>query len=75
VHKREEDGPLRIFVNGEAEEIISAGTVLQLLENHAATFKTAVVEHNGKILKQEHWENTSLRADDSLEILIFMGGG
>lgn len=66
---------MEIVVNGEAEELISDCTVLQLLENHAVTIKAAVVELNGKILKQEHWKNTPLQTDDRLEILIFMGGG
>lgn len=73
--KRKEDGPLQIVVNGEAQEIVSECTVLQLLENQAVTLKAAVVELNGKILTQEHWQSTFLQAADSLEILIFMGGG
>ena len=75
VNKRKEGGPLQIVVNGEAQEILSECTVFQLLENQAVTLKAAVVELNGKILTQEYWQNTFLRADDSLEILIFMGGG
>lgn len=66
---------MQIVVNGEAQEILSECTVFQLLENKAVTLKAAVVELNGKILKQEYWQSTFLRADDSLEILIFMGGG
>lgn len=66
---------MQIVVNGEAQEILSECTVFQLLENQAVTLKAAVVELNGKILTQEHWQSTFLRADDSLEILIFMGGG
>jgi len=66
---------LQIVVNGEVQEIVSGCTVLQLLENQAVILKAAVVELNGKILTQEHWQSTFLHADDSLEILIFMGGG
>lgn len=74
-NKRKETGPLQIVVNGERQEILSECTVFQLLESQAVTLKAAVVEFNGKILTQEHWQSTLLRADDSLEILIFMGGG
>lgn len=66
---------MQIVVNGEVQEIVSGCTVLQLLENQAVILKAAVVELNGKILTQEHWQSTFLHADDSLEILIFMGGG
>ncbi|MDR3586827.1 MAG: sulfur carrier protein ThiS [Desulfosporosinus sp.] len=66
---------MQIIVNGEALETLSECTVFQLLENQAVTLKAAVVELNGKVLTQEHWQSTLLQAGDRLEILIFMGGG
>ena len=66
---------MQIVVNSEAQEILSECTVFQLLEDKAVTLKAAVVELNGKILKQEHWQSTLLQAGDRLEILVFMGGG
>lgn len=66
---------MQIIVNGEAQEILSECTVFQLLESQAVILKAAVVELNGKILKQEHWQSAFLHAGDKLEILIFMGGG
>lgn len=66
---------MQIVVNGEAQEIISECNVFQLLEDRAVTIKAAVVELNGKILKQEHWQSTLLQASDRLEVLVFMGGG
>lgn len=66
---------MQIVVNGEAQEILSECTVFQFLKNRAVTLQAAVVELNGKILNQDHWQSTFLCADDSLEILIFMGGG
>lgn len=73
--KEKEDSPLQIVVNGEVQEITPVCTVFQLLEDKAVTLKAAVLELNGKILKQEHWQSTLLQADDRLEILVFMGGG
>ena len=66
---------MQIVVNGETQEIPSKCTVFQLLEDKAVTLKAAVVELNGKILRQEHWQGTVLQVEDRLEILIFMGGG
>jgi len=66
---------LQIIVNGQAEEIFSECTLFQLLEDKAVVLKAAVVELNGKILKQEQWNSTTIHADDSLEILVFLGGG
>lgn len=70
-----EASSLQIVVNGEVQEILSGSTVFQLLENRIMTHKAVIVELNGKILTQEHWQSTSLRSDDKLEILIFLGGG
>jgi sulfur carrier protein len=66
---------MQLIVNGEAQEIFSECTVFQFLENKAVTLKAAVVELNGKILTQDHWQSTFLGHDDRLEILIFLGGG
>ncbi len=66
---------MQIIVNGESQEIPPECTVIQLLQDQAVTLKAAVVEHNGKILKQEHYRSTHLQTGDRLEILVFMGGG
>ncbi|GAB6154082.1 hypothetical protein JCM17380_28320 [Desulfosporosinus burensis] len=66
---------MQIILNGEAQELKQECTVFQLLEDKAVTLKAAAVELNGKILKQELWQSTVINAGDSLEILIFMGGG
>ncbi len=67
---------MKIVVNGELQEEVSPEcTVLKLLEEKAVVIKTAVVELNGEILKQEQWQSRVLQAGDNLEILVFMGGG
>lgn len=66
---------MQVVVNGEPQEISPECTVFQLLQSQGVTLKAAVVELNGEILKQEHWQNTLLQASDRLEILVFMGGG
>lgn len=66
---------MQIIVNGEMQEIPSMCTVFQLLEDKSMILKAGVVELNGEILNQELWQSTTLSTGDSLEILIFMGGG
>ena len=66
---------MQIVVNGEVREISPECTVFQLLQDQAVTLKAVVVEHNGTILKQEHYRSTLLQTGDRLEILVFMGGG
>jgi len=66
---------LQIILNGKTQELNQECTVYQLLEDKAMTLKAAAIELNGKILKQELWQSTVINTGDSLEILIFMGGG
>lgn len=66
---------MQIVVNGDTQKISPECTVYQLLQHQGVTLKAAVVELNGKILEQGHWQSTVLQAGDRLEILVFMGGG
>ena len=66
---------MQIVVNGQVQEVFLECTVLKLLEDKAVALDTVVVELNGEILKQVQWQSTILQAGDSLEILVFMGGG
>ncbi|MDP4126326.1 MAG: sulfur carrier protein ThiS [Bacillota bacterium] len=66
---------MQIVVNGQAQEIPLESTLFQLLQDNGVSLDAAVVELNGKILKQEQWQSTVLQPDDRLEILVFMGGG
>ncbi|MEH0018660.1 MAG: sulfur carrier protein ThiS [Desulfobacter sp.] len=34
-----------------------------------------VIEHNSRVIKQEHWGTTPVREGDVIELLNFVGGG
>lgn len=66
---------MKIVVNGKVQEVSPESTVFQLLKDNGVSHNAAVVELNGEVLKQEQWLSVVLQTGDSLEILIFLGGG
>ncbi len=65
---------MKICVNGNPEEVM-ATSLDMLVEEFKLNATSLVVEHNGRIVKQEDWSTTMLREQDQLELLSFVGGG
>ena len=67
---------MALTVNG-SERLIPAGwTLADLLASLELDARTVVIERNGTILRdRESFAKLELAADDSLEIVHFVGGG
>ena len=66
---------MMITVNGEALDIHSGTTLLELLEKQGYRLEVIAVEHNGMIMKKEAYDTTLLQDGDKLEVVSFVGGG
>jgi sulfur carrier protein len=67
---------ISLSVNGVERRIPAGWTVAGLLESLDLDARTVVVEHNGTILRERSsFASLELSADDSLEIVHFVGGG
>ncbi len=66
---------LAVTVNGERREAPAGATVQSLLESLGLDPAHVVVECNGEILRRDDFASTPLAADDTLEIIRFVGGG
>ena len=64
-----------IKINGESIDNISGKTVAEYLTENSYDTKRVAVELNGDILPKAHYEDTTLRDGDSVEIVSFVGGG
>ena len=62
-------------MNGEARELPTGMTVLQLLEKMALTGKRLAVEVNLEIVPRSAHVNHILRPGDRVEIVHAIGGG
>jgi sulfur carrier protein len=67
---------MNLVVNGKETNINDGLTVSQLLVDTNVKMPQMVsVEVNGRILRRSEYEETTLKEDDKVEFLYFMGGG
>ena len=67
---------LALTVNGAVRTVPAGFTVADLLATLKLDARTVVVERNGAILRdRSSFASLALSADDSLEIVHFVGGG
>ena len=65
---------MQLTINGKAENL-EVSTVMDVLKAKDIDPQLVAVEVNTQIIDQENLETTSLKEDDNLEFLFFMGGG
>ncbi|MFZ0980587.1 MAG: sulfur carrier protein ThiS [Candidatus Acidiferrales bacterium] len=66
---------MTITINGERREIPDGLNVTALLEHLGMAENRVAIERNRDILPRARWRETQVRADDSFEIVMFVGGG
>lgn len=62
-------------INGEPREVPEGLNVIALLEHLAITGERVAIERNLDILPRADWQETSVQAGDSYEVVHFVGGG
>ena len=69
-------GEVVVTVNGAERRIPDGWSLAELLASLELDARTVVIEHNGTILRdRSSFASVGLVADDSLEIVHFVGGG
>ncbi|MCP4365645.1 MAG: sulfur carrier protein ThiS [Planctomycetes bacterium] len=66
---------MRLRVNGETETYPDGITVRELLDSMGVSNRPVAVELNRKVIPRDKLGEKTLREDDSLEIITFVGGG
>ncbi|OHB78812.1 MAG: thiamine biosynthesis protein ThiS [Planctomycetes bacterium RBG_16_55_9] len=67
---------MNLIVNGKQTYVTDDLTVGRLLtEKNVKMPEMVSVELNGRILRRADFEETTLKEDDKVEFLYFMGGG
>ena len=66
---------ITVTINGNERQVPAGLTVDGLLDHLRIKKKTAIVEHNMKVLKQKETPGVEVRDGDNLEIVKFVGGG
>jgi thiamine biosynthesis protein ThiS len=69
-------GEVLLSVNGTEKRVPAGWTLRDLLASLGLDARSIVIEHNGTILRdQSSFGSLELAADDTLEIVHFVGGG
>jgi len=64
-----------VTINGERHEVPEGLTVTALLEHLKMSPDRVAIERNLEILPRARWQETRVEANDSFEIVHFVGGG
>lgn len=65
---------IEIRINGRQERR-TACSIAELVAGRGLAAGSLIVEHNGRIVRQEEWAEVMLGQGDVLELLNFVGGG
>ena len=66
---------MKVTINGEKREIPDGLTVATLLEHLGMKNDLVAIERNLDILPRSLWAGTFVQANDTFEIVHFVGGG
>ncbi|HXX44499.1 MAG TPA: sulfur carrier protein ThiS [Candidatus Acidoferrales bacterium] len=66
---------MTVTINGERREIPEGLNVVSLLEHLGMRVDRVAIERNLDILPRARWKATQVQANDSFEIVQFVGGG
>ncbi len=64
-----------IILNGENISFERQLTIVELIEHYKLNPKTVVIELNGDILEKGKYHDTHVNDKDSIEMVVFVGGG
>ena len=66
---------MRITLNGDPYELGEPMTISRLLARLDIDPRRVAVEHNLVVVKRDAYASTTVRAEDTVEIVNFVGGG
>lgn len=66
---------MRIYLNGESKELEQSSTLLDLVNELNLPSPRIAIELNRNVVRRRDWESTTLKEDDRIEIVHFVGGG
>lgn len=66
---------MKIIVNGNTMDVKEQITIQELIDILEIKAQVVAISLNLDILKKQTWQTTTLKENDSLELLHFMGGG
>lgn len=66
---------MNVTINGQAREIPTPNTLTGVVAQFCKVNKNIIAELNGNIIPADQWASTSLKENDTIELVSFVGGG
>ena len=66
---------IKVFINGERREVPKIFNLEELVEHFSMPSKCVAIELNRIVIRRNDWGTTTVRNDDAVEIIHFVGGG
>lgn len=66
---------MKIILNGKETVLKEEVSLVDFLNSRDLDLDKIVVEYNKNVVKSEEWSNITLKENDQLEVLRFVGGG
>ena len=71
-HKK---GYMKVTINGTAKELTDNSLLSDIVKQFCKESKHIITEVNGQIIPSSSWNNTSIKNNDTIELVAFVGGG
>ena len=66
---------MKISVNGEIKELPEGISVRELIERLSLPPRRMAIEVNKQVIRKQDWSELTIRDNDHVEIVHFVGGG
>jgi sulfur carrier protein len=66
---------MKVFINGESKDLTAEFTLDELLQHFSLPVERVAIELNKEVIRKKDWTNVTVKADDKIEIVHFVGGG
>ncbi|MDH3981571.1 MAG: sulfur carrier protein ThiS [Kiritimatiellaceae bacterium] len=66
---------MNLVVNGKTHTHVGNGSIEALLDEIGAKKNHTALMVNGAVISSNDWETATLKENDQIEMLVFVGGG
>ncbi|HNV24044.1 MAG TPA: sulfur carrier protein ThiS [Candidatus Omnitrophota bacterium] len=66
---------MKIILNGKKKVFKNSLTLLKIIQQSCRQPEYVIAEVNGKIIKSPLWGKTTIKNNDIIELVSFVGGG
>jgi sulfur carrier protein len=66
---------MKVIINGTSKEFTNNTLLSDIVTQFCKEPKHIITEVNGTIVPSNAWDNTSIKDNDTIELVAFVGGG